>query len=134
MSPDFSQDFTLYTFASDRSYVAVLTQNKVERNEIPIAFLSSSLKGADINYSVVYQQAYAVFKAVKHFLSYWLKSRTKGIVPYPVVRNLLVQKELGEKWAKWMTSLQYYDLKITLAQIFRGQGLCKLVADSVEEQ
>jgi hypothetical protein len=26
MSPDFSKDFTLYTFASDRSYVAVLTQ------------------------------------------------------------------------------------------------------------
>ena len=33
-----------------------------------------------------------------------------------------------------MTSLQEYDLKITLAQIVRGQGLCKLVADSVEEQ
>jgi hypothetical protein len=25
MSPDFSQDFTLYTFASDQSYVVVLT-------------------------------------------------------------------------------------------------------------
>jgi len=36
MSPDFSQDFTLYTFASDRSYVIVLTQENDERNEIPI--------------------------------------------------------------------------------------------------
>jgi hypothetical protein len=33
-----------------------------------------------------------------------------------------------------MTSLQEYDLKITLAQIVIGQGLCKLVADSVNEQ
>jgi hypothetical protein len=105
MSPDFSQDFTLYTFSSDRSYAAVLTQKNAENNKVPIAFMSSSFKGAELNYPVVYQQAYAVFKEVKHFRSYLLKSRTKIIVPYPIVRNLLVQKELGEKRANWVTSL-----------------------------
>jgi hypothetical protein len=80
------------------------------------------------------QHAYVAFKAIKHFRSYLLKSRTKFIVPYPIVRNLLVQKELGEKWENWMTSLQEYDLEITRAQIFRVQGLCKLVVDSVKEQ
>jgi hypothetical protein len=39
-----------------------------------------------------------------------------------------------KKWANWMKSLQEYDLKITPVQIVRGQGLCKLVDDSVEEQ
>jgi hypothetical protein len=134
MSLDFSQDFTLYTFASDQSYVVVLMQKNVESNEIPIAFMRSAFKGAEINYLVVYQQAYVVFKVVKHFWSYLLKSRTKVIIPYLVVRNLLVQNELGEKRENWMMSLQEYDLKITPAQIFRGQGLCKLVVDSVEEQ
>jgi hypothetical protein len=65
---------------------------------------------------------------------YLLKSRTKVIVPYPTVKNLLVQKELGEKWANCVTYLQEYDLEITRAQIVRGQGICKLVVDSVEEQ
>jgi hypothetical protein len=134
MSPDFSQDFTLYTFAFDRSYAAVLTHNNAESNEIPIAFMSSAFKGEEIIYPTIYQHAYAVFKAMKHFWSYLLKSRTKVIVPYPTVRNLLVQKELGDKRANWMTSLQEYDLEITPAQIVRGQGLCKLVVDSVEEQ
>jgi hypothetical protein len=60
-----------------------------------------------------------------------LKSRSKVVVPYPTVRNLLVKKELGEKRANWMTSLQEYDLEITPAQIFRGQGLCKLVVELV---
>jgi hypothetical protein len=115
MSPDFSQDFTLYTFASDRSYVAVLTQKNTENNEVPIAFMSSSFKGAELNYPAVDRQAYSIFKAVKHFWSYLLKSRTKVIVPYPAVRNLLVQKELGEKRANWVTSLQEYDLEITPA-------------------
>jgi hypothetical protein len=130
MSPDFSRDFTLYTFASDRSYVAILTQKNAENNEVPIAFMSSAFKGAELNYPTVDQQAYVVFKAVKHFRSYLLKSRTKIIVPYPTVRNLLVQKELGEKRANWVTSLQEYGIEITPTQIVRGQGLCKLVIDS----
>jgi hypothetical protein len=67
MSPDFSQDFTLYTFASDRSYAVVLTQKNAENNEVPIAFMSSAFKGVELNYPAVDQQAYAVFKAVKHF-------------------------------------------------------------------
>jgi hypothetical protein len=70
---------------------------------------------------------------VKHFRSYLLKSKTKVVVPYPAVRNLSVQKELGEKRANWMTSLQEYDLEITPAQIVRDQGLCKLVVDLVEK-
>jgi hypothetical protein len=90
MSPDFSQDFTLYTFASNRSYATVLTQKNAENNEVPIAFMSSTFKGVELNYPAVYRQAYAIFKAVKHFQSYLLKSRMKVIVPYPAVRNLLV--------------------------------------------
>jgi hypothetical protein len=99
MSPDFSQDFTLYTFSSDRSYVVVLTQKNAKNNEVPIAFMSSVFKGVELNYPAVDQQAYIVFKEVKHFRSYLLKSWMKFIVPYPAIRNLLVQKELGEKRA-----------------------------------
>jgi hypothetical protein len=121
-------------FSTDQSYATVLTQKNVENNEVPIAFMSSTFKGEKLNYPAIDQQAYTVFKEVKHFRSYLLKSRTKVIVPYPAVRNLLVQKELCEKRANWVTSLQEYDLEITLTQIVRGQGLCKLVDDSVEEQ
>jgi hypothetical protein len=55
MSPDFSQDFTLYTFTSDRSYVVVLTQKNVKCNEIPIFFMISALKGEKINYLAIDQ-------------------------------------------------------------------------------
>jgi hypothetical protein len=106
MIPDFSQDFTLYTFASDRSYVVVLTKKNVERNKVPISIMSSTFKGYELNYPAIDQQDYAFFKEVKHFQSYLLKSRTKVIVTYPAIRNLLVQKELGKKWENWMTSLQ----------------------------
>ena len=67
MSPDFLQDFTLYTFTSDRSYATIITQKNTESKEVPIAFMRSSFKGAELNYPDVDQQAYVVFKVVKHF-------------------------------------------------------------------
>ena len=74
------------------------------------------------------KQAYAVFKAIKYFRSFLLKTHTKVIVPFPAVRNLLIQKDVGEKRANWITALQEYDLEIKPASIVRGQGFCKMLA------
>ena len=120
----------MYTFASDISYAAVLTQLNQQNNEVPISFMSSNFKGAALNYHEVDKKAFAIFKAVKHFRPYLLKSKMKIIVPYSSVRNLLVQKDLGEKRAPWMTSLQEYDLEIKPSTIVKGQGLCKLAAEA----
>ena len=99
MSPDFTKDFILYTFSTENSYATVLTQKNDEGSEVPISFLSSTFKNAELNYSKIDKQAFVVFKAVKYFRAYLIKSKTKVIIPYTVVRNLLVQKELGEKRA-----------------------------------
>ena len=129
MSPDFNKDFILYTFASDISYATVLTQLNQQNSEVPISFMSSKFKGVELNYHEVDKQAFAIFKSVKHFRPYLLKSRTKVIVPYPSVRNLLVHKYLGEKGAPLMTTLQEYDLEIKPSTVVKGQGLCKLAAE-----
>ena len=60
MSLDFSKYFILYTFAIDFSYAAVLMQKNHEDIEIPISFMSSTFKGAEINYSQVDKHAYTV--------------------------------------------------------------------------
>lgn len=119
---NFSESFVLYTFASEKSYAAILTQANQEKMEAPIAFFSSNLQGAELNYSDMEKQAYAVFKAVKCFRPFLLKTHTKIIVPFPAVRNLLVQKDMGEKRASWITALQEYDLEFKPANIVRGQG------------
>ena len=96
-SPDFEKDFILYAFASDNSLSAVLTQREEMGDEYPISFMSNGLQGVELNYPSIEKHAYAVFKAVKQFRPYILKNRTKVIVPYPAVRFLFVQKELGER-------------------------------------
>eukprot|EP00253_Pinus_taeda_P017245 PITA_17245 len=127
-TPNFSNHFTLYTIASDSSYAAVLTQINDHNLEAPISFYSSNLQGAELNYFEVEKQAFAVYKAVKHYRPFLLKAHTKVIVPFSSVRQLLIQRELGEKWANWVTALQEYDLEIKPAKIVRGQGFCRLLA------
>ena len=65
--PYFSNDFILHTFASDISYVVVLTQHNQQNHEVPISFMSSNFKGAELNYHEVDKQVFAVCKAVKKF-------------------------------------------------------------------
>ena len=98
-TPDFSNHFILYTLAYDSSYAVMLTQINDQNFEEPISFYSSNLQGAERSYSEVEKQAFAVYKAIKHFRSFLLKAHTKIIVPFSVVRQLLVQRELREKRA-----------------------------------
>ena len=93
----FQQRFYTFSFATDFSYVDVLTQKNHEYVEIPISFMISMFKGFELKFSQVNKLAYAVYKFVKHYRQYLLKSRTKVIVPYTAIRNVLIQKELGEK-------------------------------------
>ena len=71
-----------------------------------------------------------MFKSIKHFRPFLLKTHTKIIVPFSAVRQLLIQKEVGEKRANWVTNLQEYDIYIKLARIVRGQGFCILLAEA----
>jgi hypothetical protein len=135
-SPDFSKDFLLYTFTSDHSLAAVLTQKDEQGDEYPVTFMSTGLQGVELNYPLVDKQAFVVHKAIKQFRPYILKNHTKVIVPHPEVRSMFVQKELGERRGNWMTTLQEYDLEFKPANIVKGQGLCKLVTQGadIEEQ
>ena len=110
----------MYTFTSDDSLAAVLTQKEDGGDEFPISFMSTGLQGAELNYPAVDKQAYAMFKVVKQFRPYILKNRTNVIVPHPTVRSLFIQKELGERRGNWVTSLQEYDLEFKPTSIVKG--------------
>eukprot|EP00253_Pinus_taeda_P004051 PITA_04051 len=89
-------------------------------------------RAMDIAFKDVEKQAYAVFKEIKYFRPFLLKTHTKIIVPFPTVRNLLAQKDVGEKRANWVTALQEYDIEIKPANIVRGQGFCKMLAGALQ--
>ena len=93
-SPNFDNEFILYTFASNHSIVVVLTQKNEDEEEFLVSFMSTRLQRAELKYPTIDKQAFAIFKVVKHFRPYLLRSHTKVIVPHTAVRALLIQKEL----------------------------------------
>ena len=48
-------------------------------------------------------------------------------MPYPAIRQLLIQREVGEKRANWVTALQEYGVEIQPTKIVRGQGFCRML-------
>lgn len=96
-SLDFDKEFILYTFASNISYVANLSQNNDEGDEVPISFMRSNLQGDELKYPKVEKQGFVVFKAMNHFRLYFPKAYTKIIGSHPIKRLLFGQKKMGER-------------------------------------
>jgi hypothetical protein len=52
-SLNFNRDLSLYTFASDQSLEAVLTQKDEDNNKAPVSFMSTNLQGSELNYPTI---------------------------------------------------------------------------------
>jgi len=96
VSLDYTLPFYIYSFASEHTCVAMLTQKKVLIDEHLMAFMSTLLKDAELWYPNVEKQAYALVKAVKKFPHYILRSKVASIDPDAAIKTLLTQNELRE--------------------------------------
>eukprot|EP00253_Pinus_taeda_P029341 PITA_29341 len=66
VSPNYTQDFILFSFASKHTMAAVLLQKR-DDHEIPIAFFSRAIRDASLKYNIIEKQALALLKALKDF-------------------------------------------------------------------
>ena len=89
ISPDFTKDFLIFSFASEHTMAIVLLQKGPEGQEQPIAFFSKELRDAPLKYNIMEKQAYALVKALKYFRLYILHSHIISFVPNIVVKDIL---------------------------------------------
>ena len=73
ISPDYSKDFLIFSFASPDTVVVVLLQTNEAGLEQPIAYFSRALRDAEVRYDIMEKQAYALVKALKDFRVYVLQ-------------------------------------------------------------
>ena len=74
VSPYFTKDFLVFSYASEHTIAAVLLQKNDENMEQPIAFFSKMLRDGELKYDIMEKQAYALVKALKDFRVYILRS------------------------------------------------------------
>jgi hypothetical protein len=130
ISPDFTQDFYLFSFASEHTIATVLLQKNSEGYEQPIAFFSKYLRDVALNYKIMEKQSVALVKAIKYFRVFILHSHTISYVMNIVVKDILTQDNLDGKRGKWNAIILEYDIEIKHTKLIKGQGLAKLMDES----
>ena len=92
ISPDYSKEFEIFSFASEDTIAGVLLQKNKEGQEQPIDFMSRALQNLELKYTTMEKQAYALVKSLKHFRTYIGYSKIIGYVPHEAVKDIMSQR------------------------------------------
>jgi hypothetical protein len=127
ISPDYSRDFMIFSFASQDTITCVLLQKDTDDCESTIEFMRKFLRDSKLNYSINEKQAYALVKSLRHLRNYVGYNNIKVYVPYPTVKDVLSQQDCMGTRGKWVSKIQEYDLDIKPTKIVKGQGLAQML-------
>ena len=103
--------FTLHSDASGSGVGATL--NVMRKGvELPVAFYSKQLQGAEKRYSATELEGLAVFKAVNFFDHFLFGQKFSVFTDHKALVYLLKSKRLNRRLYGWMLKLQEFDLEI----------------------
>eukprot|EP00253_Pinus_taeda_P023220 PITA_23220 len=129
ISPDYSKEFHIFSFASDDTLAAVLLQADEEGSKHPVAFFSKTLRDVELRYDIIEKQAYALIKSLKAFRVYILHSKVIAYVPSASVKYVLTQPDADGRRAKWIAKLIEFNIELKPTKLVKGQGLARLMAE-----
>jgi hypothetical protein len=105
ISPDYSKEFQIFSFASSDTLAYVFLQRNLDGLEQPISFFSRALRDAETRYDIMEKQDYALVKSLKAFRIYILHSKIIAYVPSASVKKTLIQPDIDGKRSKWITKI-----------------------------
>ena len=106
------------TDASDKCTGAVLSFGPSWETARPVAFDSSSLKEAELNYPVHEKELLAIMRAIKKWKHELIGCPFYVYTDHKTLLNFGTQKDLSRRQARWMEELSIYDCKFIYV---RGQ-------------
>lgn len=110
--PDFSQEFTLQTDASDVAVAGVLTQMQ-KGSEKVIAYFSQKLTATQQRYHASEKEALAAILAIDHFRGYIEGSHFTLITDSSALTYIMTTRwKTSSRLSRWSLILQQYDVSI----------------------
>ena len=70
-----------------------------------------------------------VLKKFRHLLSH---NRVHLLVPHASMKDILLDKDINEKRAGWITKVMEYDVDIKITKLVRGKGLYEELLSSFD--
>jgi hypothetical protein len=108
ISPYYSKEFMIFSFASENTIAAILLQRNEQGYEQPISFFRKTIRDSKLKYDIMEKHAYAL----KSFRVYVLQYEITTYVPSNAVKEILVQHDCEGKRGKWMKKILEYNLTI----------------------
>jgi hypothetical protein len=112
-SPSADKPFIIRTDASDYAVGAVLAQVDNMNQEYPIAFASAKLSGAQLNWSTIEKEAYAIIYALQKFDYLVFGREIHLFTDHNPLQYLAISAPKSAKLTRWALSLSRYNMKIS---------------------
>ena len=109
--PDFTEPFIVTTDASDYALGELLSQGQIGQ-DLPIAFASRTLPGAELNYSTIEKELLAIMFCVKHFRPYLYGRKFTLVTDHRPLVWLHGLKDPASRLARWRIELSEYEYDI----------------------
>ena len=110
--PDPSKPYKLYTDASDYAVGAILTQTDENGLERVIQYVSSTLRGAQINYAVIEKEAYAVVYALEKLRPYLFGADFVIYTDHKPLKSLFLKEVRNTRIQRWAVLIEEYGAPI----------------------
>ena len=81
-----------------------------------------------LKYEIMEKKSYALVKALKSFIVYFLHSNIIAYVPSTFLKEILIQPDIDGRRSKWISKMLEFDLEIKPTKLVKVQGLASLLA------
>ena len=112
ITPDPNKPYMLQTDASNYAVGAVLSQMDDKKRDHPVAYISRTLKKAEINYSATERECLAMIYAIKAFRPILYGKHLTIVTDHLPLRWLQTHKDSSSRLIRW--SLQIQDMDMTI--------------------
>jgi len=120
ISPDYSKEFHIFSFASEDTLATILSQADEEGAEHPVEFFSKTLRNVEIRYDIIEKQAYALIKSLKAFRIYILHSKIIAYVPSASIKDVLTQPDVDGRRTRWIAKLIEFNIELKPTKLVKG--------------
>ncbi|GJR81076.1 reverse transcriptase domain-containing protein [Tanacetum coccineum] len=131
-APREHEELIIYLAAAKEAISAVLMTDR-EGRQIPVYFVSRTLRGPEVNYTPMEKLVLALLSASKRLKRYF-QAHTIVVVTNQPIKQLLSSSEISGRMLKWKFELEGYDIQYRPRTAIKGQILADFIVERPEDE
>ncbi|GJT94753.1 reverse transcriptase domain-containing protein [Tanacetum coccineum] len=130
-APKEHEELIIYLAAAKEAISAILMTDR-EGRQIPVYFISRTLRGPKVNYTPMEKLVLALLSASKRLKRYF-QAHTVVVITDQPIKQLLSSSEISGRMLKWKFELEGYDIQYRPRTAIKGQILADFIVERPEE-